>query len=560
MLFSWIFTFLIVFLLFYGASPNISRIKQRDIRIGKISGGFNEWIDRNSKSLFAAVFLIGIAIRVLFLVLSLKGSVTPEEALIGVQAESFLKSRSDIGGAHLPAYSAGWESMQRGMLLPILSILFLKVFGHTALALRLPMLFMSLLQLWMIAHIIRDTFGKKAGIIVLFFIDFLPWHILSCTYASQTQLILTGFVLGAYCLLKVPQKNGFLYVAAICLAMTLYAGDAAWVPCTVLFLCGVLLLGVKKLVRFKKLALASIIWILIAIPAILTFMINELQMPSFSLLGVTIPRFESWEHSQYFSVFEDTSNLRQNMFEAIYFMLLSIFEDDYAQASMYIPANNGGIYMWCIPVLFAGAAVIYSRLIDQKERENRGFTFAIFAILVMAALLNTCLFGAPDILHMYPLQIAISILSAIGISWLIRRVHFAGALILIVSILSFMPFATEYITGTYVEDHATSLGIGFMQAAREMKQAEVEEYIVTDNFYPHINPGMAAKIEVAFAWDVLPEELDKVKVRHISDEVFEQDGRIRAYILHDNDWENISVEMENYDYSSFGVYTLISPT
>lgn len=515
------------------------------------------WIDQNTTYLYTIIFIIGIVLRIVFLLLSLNGSVTPEEALTGVQAESFLHTGRDIYGVYLPAFTQGWGEMQRGMLLPIISIPFLQIFGHTAFALRLPMLIMSIIQLWLIFAIVRNAFGNKPALIILIIFSLLPWHVLACTYASQIQVMITGYILGIYFLIKSKEKRN-IYLASICFAITMYTSDIAWVPCAFMFLIGIFSLYFIKYIDVRSAFKSVVLWIVLSIPALATLFVNVFDLSSFTIFNITIPYFENWEHLNY-AFNQKENDIFKNILEVIYFILLSVFEDDYAQVSMYLPSNNGLYYAWFIPALFAGVAMCLSYLTCRKQKSKKYLVFLFITVASVCVLVSTCIFGAPDVLHMFPVLLVYCILCSIGFIWLSKRMWIAKFLVVIMSVISFVPFAVTYIDKTYEDENKNSLAIGFIQAAYEMQHKQVDEYIVTDYFFPHVNPGMAAKIEVAFSWNENPNDLDSVKVMRISDETFKQDGVSRAYIIHDNDWQNISVDIEENDFATFGNFTLISP-
>lgn len=151
---------------------------------------------------------------------------TPDEAALGYNAYSILKTGRDEYGKLLPIIFKSFGDYKPGLYV-YLTVPFVAVLGLNEFAVRLPSALAGILSVLLIYLISSRLFGKKIGTISVFIASITPWLIYFSRGAWEANVSLTLVFLGVYFFLKSLQDSKFLIPASVSFAMTLLTYQGA---------------------------------------------------------------------------------------------------------------------------------------------------------------------------------------------------------------------------------------------------------------------------------------------------------------------------------------------
>src|SRR3989344_1955560 len=187
------------------------------------------------------ILLISLALR-LYAINTIPASLNPDEAALGYNSYSILKTGSDEHGAFLPLSLKSFGDWKLPGYSYITTIpIFL--FGLSESSIRLPSVIAGVVGVLLIYYIAYFIFKKRSisQLIALFF-ALSPWNIYFSRAAYEVNLGLTFFLLGLFFfLLYLNKKSSFSIISSgICFGLTFftYHAFAIFVP---LFLAGLVI-------------------------------------------------------------------------------------------------------------------------------------------------------------------------------------------------------------------------------------------------------------------------------------------------------------------------------
>ena len=207
--------------------------------------------------------LILAAILRLWNLATIPPSLTPDEASLGYNAYSILKTGKDFWGQTFPIVFKSFGDYTPGLYV-YLATPFVAAFGLNEFSIRLPNAIFGLLIVYFVYLIARIIFEKakyKNFEMVALFSAFLsatnPWLIHFSRGAWVPNLAFALTLIGIYFFFKSIEKNKLLFVSAIFFGLTLLSYQGAKLS-TVLMVALLGLLFVKSLIKFdKKIILGS---------------------------------------------------------------------------------------------------------------------------------------------------------------------------------------------------------------------------------------------------------------------------------------------------------------
>jgi 4-amino-4-deoxy-L-arabinose transferase-like glycosyltransferase len=221
-------------------------------------------------------FLIGVLLLAFFLrlykIATIPPHLTPDEAALGYNAYSILKTGKDEYGQTLPIIFKSFGDYKPGLYI-YLTVPFVAIFGLNEFAVRLPSALMGVLGVGLIYLLVKELFGSKR---LAFFASFLlaisPWHIHFSRGAWEINFALSLTLIGIYFFLKSLQKQKFLIFSSVFFALTLLTYQGAKLASAIVVL---ILVSVywRELLRFnKKVLLKSFfLGLVVSVPIILIF-------------------------------------------------------------------------------------------------------------------------------------------------------------------------------------------------------------------------------------------------------------------------------------------------
>ena len=223
------------------------------------------------KILLIIILLIAALLR-LWNLGNIPPSLTPDEASLGYNAYSILKTGKDEYGKFLPVIFKSFGDYKPGfyVYLTVPSVL---VFGLTEFAVRLPASLAGIISVLLIYLIVKKLFQKEnLALISSFVAAVTPWLIYFSRGAWEVNVSLTFTLAGIFYFLKSFEKNKYLVNSVIFFALTLICYQGAKLSTGIVVLL-LVFLYFKKLIKYprKVIITAGILGVLISSPILLSF-------------------------------------------------------------------------------------------------------------------------------------------------------------------------------------------------------------------------------------------------------------------------------------------------
>jgi len=225
----------------------------------------------NKKNILFVILLLAAMLR-LWKLGSIPPHLTPDEASLGYNAYSILKTGKDEYGNIMPIIFKSFGDFKPGLYV-YLTVPAVAVLGLTEFAVRLPSAVFGILAVFLIYNIAWQFFkDKKLALASSFLLAINPWHIHFSRGAWEINVSLTLTLLGIYFFIKAIEKQKYLLYSAFFFAITLITYQGAKLSTAiVLVILGVLYF--KDVIKFEKKTLVTsfIIGLFVVLPILLGF-------------------------------------------------------------------------------------------------------------------------------------------------------------------------------------------------------------------------------------------------------------------------------------------------
>jgi 4-amino-4-deoxy-L-arabinose transferase-like glycosyltransferase len=219
----------------------------------------------------------------------------PDEAALGYNAYSILKTGKDEWGQTLPIIFKSFGDYKPGFYI-YLTVPFVAALGLNESAVRLPSALCGILSVLLIYLIVGQLFNnKKLSLISAFVAAITPWLVFFSRGAWEVNVSLTLTLLGIYFFLKFLHNSSFIISSSICFALTFITYQGAKLSTAIV----VLLLVILYWQEFKKLftnnlriiILSAVLSLVIVTPILLgMFQGQAKRLTVFSLFSYTRPK------------------------------------------------------------------------------------------------------------------------------------------------------------------------------------------------------------------------------------------------------------------------------
>jgi len=177
------------------------------------------------------------------------------------------------------------------VLLSYCMIPFIKIFGFCTVAVRIPMVLASSVGIVLVYLVARKFFSVNWSLVVMAFAAINPWQFMQSRWSLDCNLFPHVFLLGFYLLLCGLEKRRYLYLSMVFFGLTFYCyGVAVYSVPVFLFTFAIWCLW-KKEFSFCEILISSSIFVFVALPEILTMLINMFGLPTIETPLFTIPFF-----------------------------------------------------------------------------------------------------------------------------------------------------------------------------------------------------------------------------------------------------------------------------
>ena len=176
--------------------------------------------DRTYWLLFALIMAVGVFSRC-YRFLELPLGYNQDGLMIGVEAYCLTMGGVDQLGTSWPTYFEAWGFAHMSPLYAWIMMPFIRLLGSTKLALRLPMLLVSLAMLPVVWDFARRMLGKGFALLALFVVAINPWHVLQSRWAIDCNIMPHALLLACYLLFIGRSHRSMLYLSMVFFALSI---------------------------------------------------------------------------------------------------------------------------------------------------------------------------------------------------------------------------------------------------------------------------------------------------------------------------------------------------
>lgn len=382
---------------------------------------------------------------------SIPPHLTPDEAALGYNAYSILKTGKDEYGVSMPLIFKSFGDFKPGLYIytavpPIL------VFGLNEFAVRLPSVVAGVLGILIVFLIVRELWkNDNLALLGAFLLAINPWHIYFSRGAWEINLSLTLTLLGIYFFFRSFKKQKNLILSVFFFALTLIAYQGAKLSTgIVVFILGVLYF--KKIIKVdKKVILASIIvGFVVILPIVLSFFQGQTgrltvfslfsyRRPENYLTGILNEGGEKVGDISYYLFHSETLEYVRGILTR-YFNHFSVrflfFEGDW-QNLRHSPPNMGMFLALDLLLMVLGLVALIRKKISKES-------LFILLWLVLAPLPSILSRDQVHAVRSYNLVIPLALLSTFGLYALVRNYKKIVAISAFAYFVSYIYFLDAY--------------------------------------------------------------------------------------------------------------------
>lgn len=431
--------------------------------------------------IIAIVFILALTLRFAF-VESVPPSINWDEASLGVNAESILRTGKDEWGRSWPVtFEAFGDFKLPGYIYALVP--FIAVFGLNEWVVRLPSIISGAIAVVFLYLIVLNlTKDKKWALLSALLLAISPWHFFLSRVALEANLALGLFLIGLFFLVSGLKKNLYFLPAALLFGLSIFTYNSAriFVP---LFLLAFAVLFWKQL-KPNKISLFAL-GVLVAFLAA-GFYLAVFQDSSARYYWVRIldegainfleqSRNNSPFHPLITNIFYNrisyfVYNFCSNYLKHLSIQFLAISGGSNYQFSVQ---NMGVMYLAEVPFLFFG----FYKLLKQKA----GWIF--LAWFLIAPIPSALTREAPHVLRSIFMLAGVQVITALGLIHFFALIHkrslryFSSALIGILIFVNTLFYLKVYFKD-YPEKYSQAWQYGYKQAVMQV----LKDY----NKYPKI--------------------------------------------------------------------------
>ena len=430
-----------------------------------------------------------------------------DEAALGYNAYSLLTTGRDEHGHLWPINLESFGDFKPALYAYLL-IPFIKVFGLSEFAVRLPSALAGIFSVWLIYLLTKELFTspsspppesgggwgvvQKIPVIAAFMLAISPWHLHFSRGAWEVNLATTFILSGVYFFILYQKNHTFLNFefCVLSFALSMYTYQSTRIIAPLLGL-GLALMYFKSLIRYpKQLLLAFLTLVFILSPLMLSIIRSD---ASSRLSGVGLLADDGpvnrvnqlrGQHSALNSLLSRELHNRPVIY-TIQFMknYLDHFNGDFLFITGdLIPRNRipetGLLYLTDFLLLVLGVFYLF--------RRSRPHTRIIWLWLAVAPVASALTFQTPHALRAQNLVIPLTIISTAGIYFIISKARYSKALLLLLFTIYTFQF-TRYLHQYYIHypqtyPYAWEYGFKELVSYVESVKDGYDQILVTDKY------------------------------------------------------------------------------
>lgn len=403
---------------------------------------YKDKFDINNKFIILEItfLIIGFLVRLLS-IQYIPNGLNVDEASAGYEGFSILNYGIDRHGNHFPVFLESWGGGQNA-LLSYLMIPFIKLFGLSVLAIRLPMAIIGCISLVLWFGILRKISNEKIARIGLIFFAICPWHIMKSRWGLESNLFPDIILLFSFILIiALQQKNKFLFYLSFAVAgLSAYAYGTSYFFLPIFIIGLMIVLLRKKEIKIVDAILGTLIVGIVSAPIIICVIINKFDLNQINLPFMTIPKLNIMRYENISSIFSGNFliNSINNFIDSVKIVVNQ--NDNLPWNALDI---SGITYKTSLIFTIIGIFVSFK----NKEKIRYNYIFNIW-LIVSILLMVVC---DPNINRINIVWIPIIYYTILGISYIVTKIKDIESIIFISYIILFMIFMYEYFNQDYSE-------------------------------------------------------------------------------------------------------------
>ncbi len=206
---------------------------------------------------------------------SVPPSLTSDEAALGYNAYSILKTGKDEYGKFLPIIFKSFGDYKPGLYV-YLAVPFVAVSGLNEFAVRLPSAVFGIFSVLLIYLIVGRLFGRKIGLLSAFIASVTPWLIYFSRGAWEVNVSLALTLAGIYFFLRALDSSRFIVHSSLFFALTLIAYQGAKLSTGIVVLILLILYWKEMLKIDRKIVFSSLLLsFILVLPVIFSFFTGQ---------------------------------------------------------------------------------------------------------------------------------------------------------------------------------------------------------------------------------------------------------------------------------------------
>ena len=322
--------------------------------------------DKN-KAVFFFIFTLLVILR-LAAFGQIPGGLNQDGAMAAVEAKTLAEYGTDRFGVFMPAHFRGWIGAQMNTFLSYTMIPFIKILGFNIIAIRLPILLVSILGAVAVYGIVKKVFGTKTALAALLLTAVNPWHFMQSRWALESNMFPHMFIIGFYFLISgfADLRVTYMYISMVFFALSMYCYGVAFYMVPFFLLASCVLLLWHKRVTWKQTFLCAAVYFGISWPIYGTMFINFMKWETVRLPFVTMEFFEQSTRSAdiLFFSYHRKAQLLKNA--------ISLLNVAFLQRGDGLPWNSigqfGAMYKIAVPFMLIGVLVTAKKALKEEDK------------------------------------------------------------------------------------------------------------------------------------------------------------------------------------------------
>lgn len=441
-----------------------------------------QWLKKNRTPVVLFFVILTAALVRLIAFPAHPAGLNQDEASIGYDTYALLHYGIDRNGCTLPVHLMAWGSGQNA-LYAYFSMPFVAIFGLNVFSIRLVNLIFSLLSVLAVYSMFTRSYGERAGLTAAALTAISPWNIMLSRWSLESNLFPSMLILCLWAICRSLDKRRYLWLAALLLALSLYAYGSAYLVitlfCVLLAMAyftvcavnGTLANGkkIREQLPLRSMILPAVLFAVVALPIYLFMYVNVFDKETIRIGLLTIPHTYGGRIAS-----SSGTTLHDAVSHAIQLCLMQTDGADRNAFPFY-----GCIYVISLPFMLLGG---FRAIKSHKPLD------VLLLMLSACSLLLFAYYADPNINRVNAVYVPMLLLTALGVHEIAGSKKALAAIAAAYGIC-FCGFVSSYFSTDYREKIGGEFYESFGEAiekADEITPANVTRYCTAQLNMPYI--------------------------------------------------------------------------